>query len=586
MHNREVERIIETAERICRLGEVVAGDDKEEKVLEIIRATAERSDFSLELKPVHVMSWREKFSSLEVWYDSHKLDIPCLALPYSPSGVVEAPLIFVGTGTEKDYEKVVVEDKIALVEWYKEELDDVKIQYLKACEHGAAAVVVYDAYEGGKLRRIVVTGVYDYRFTQALPPPVPIVSIAREDGLRLVDMLRKGIELKARLEVHTEVRHDAVGYNAIMRIGDGEEKVIVSAHHDHWLEGAVDNCLGLALLLWLMREKWHDLRRELWLVSFTAEESGAPNYAPWYWAYGSRMFLKDLKELIDEILVNINVDVVYGHRVGIDAAGPELVKAVERILGMRNLSHIVYYCEPMLHYYDSFSFLREGISTITLTGLPHFMSLYHTNQDKIGVVNYDMVRAYASVLKVLVKSFCSADADLCYEWLMKTLRAMALNMGHDKLLKRILSINHPSRYSLESLRRFRRRVNTQLIRLVCEGDYSSFDSEFKLCMVPLYLIVKDYRKLLRALRSLEMEAKDKALKILESIPPARTFPGEEVPYIAFNVKGIRDMIVKGRIHEAKEELKRVVDKAKGVIHSELQKLDEQMYIIIRETLSE
>jgi len=344
-------------------GDVVAGSREEAEAAERIRGVLEGLGLSTGVYRFECMSWGERHAEL----DAPGAPVRAVALPYTPSGDVEAELVYAGEGLEeRDWEGVNAEDRVVLLKWFGK-LDEAVWQYIEAVRHGAAAVILYDPYPG-RVRRMVMSLSTDYRFGGGTPPYVPALSVSFEAGMRLLRVARRG----GRVRVYTEtsVRHGAE--SRVVYAGD-MEGVVVTAHMDKWLTGFSDNSLGVALVL----EAAERLRDAASYVIFGAEESGAPGYSPWYWIWGSRSFVSWLgrRGLIESLGPVVNLDVLGGPRVHVSASGPGYRRGLEDTLG----GGYTYGWDEAI--YDSYSFTLAGLPAATLNTYDHVQPVYHTDLD-------------------------------------------------------------------------------------------------------------------------------------------------------------------------------------------------------------
>lgn len=124
-------------------------------------------------------------------------------------------------------------------------------------------------------RRIVVTGDYGFRFDSA-PTPLPVASFENIDYL---------IGKRVRLEINTSGR---VTYSySLVAFNSFENTPMISAHWDHWLVGATDNCAGVeASVLAFLELVAEEVPVALGL--FTAEEGWLP-ISPLYTGRGGHI---------------------------------------------------------------------------------------------------------------------------------------------------------------------------------------------------------------------------------------------------------------------------------------------------------
>jgi len=310
--------------------------------------------------------------------------VPARAIPLSPNAVVEGRCVYVGTRLrESEYSDLDVCGKIVVSDWSTHDLDDLKYQYIAAVNAGAIAFVVIEPYLDDGFRRIVVTYSKDYNFAVGEAPPVPVVVVPKIWGLKLVERLRSGSSVKMRIDTSVEVKH-GIGYNIVVDIGGRveSEEILVCAHHDHWFTGYCDNVVGLATLLWLVKKlvkSRYTPRRSIKVVSFTAEELGRPRFAPWYWIYGSYVYVhRHVGELVSKCIGVLCIDAFVTQPLEFYVT-PDYQPLVGKVLS--RYDWLRYEVLPPSIYYDSLNLHVVGIGGVTVSSLDALMKFYHTNYD-------------------------------------------------------------------------------------------------------------------------------------------------------------------------------------------------------------
>ncbi len=534
----------EKLNEIVSHGEIVAGSPKEKAIVDYLKSEFEELGLDVELQVVPVLNWSDEGVFLEVITSKgNSFTIPAVALPYSPPMYVEADLVYGGTGLKGELENIDVEGKIVLLEWFKEELDDVDHQYFLAVKKGAIGVIVYDAYPGYLLRRIVVSFARDYRFSYASPPPIPIVSISREDGLLLKKLIESGY-LKATLEVNTKVNTDSRGYNVIATIeGKSEEEVIIGAHHDRWFEGAADNAVGIVILLLLakiIRDRDLPLRT-LKFISFTAEESGAPGFSPWYWIHGSRYYLRKRFEKgeLDNIYAFLSTDVLGRKRLILSIAGYELQSLLENIASSFSVEY-----EFITSYSDCFSFSMYGIPALCIHTIPHYMKYYHTNRDIPENIDPNIVNNAFNILLRAIRTLAYEHTPLNYLSYLNYIEHRLLKIDHKLLNNLFIKFKKLIlKETDENKIRIAFSILNTLLYLPClEGFYDDTFKPFTTLFLPQLEIWKDISLLKDAIACVKRGEFNKAKEMLSKIPPTRIVPGYEVRLPSINTKSLLKMI--------------------------------------------
>lgn len=512
-------------------GDIVAGSREEAEAAERIRGAFEELGLDAEVYRFECMSWAEKHVELE----AGGTQVRAVALPYTPSGDVEARLVYAGEGLEEQaWERLGAEDKVVLLKWFGK-LDEAVWQYIEAVRHGAAGVILYDPYPG-RVRRMVMALSTDYRFGGGTPPYVPAISVSFEDGMRLLRLARRGA--KVRMYTETSVRHGAV--SGVVYAGNLEE-VVVTAHMDKWLTGFSDNSLGVALVL----EAAERLGGDAGYIVFGAEESGAPGYSPWYWIWGSRSFVSWLERrgLVDTLGPVVNLDVLGGPRVHVSASGPGYRKGLEETLG----DGYTYGWDEAI--YDSFSFTLAGLPAATLNTYDYVQPVYHTDLDLDVYTVWEGVGYALSAVEEIASRFSRERWGMIeYGELVETLRRRVEEFSWAPESREVLRLLDGLKVCCEEeARRFRRMLAAPIYRGRYETTYRDFEYS--------------YPYILEAARDLSAQAAE-----LRRIPGVeRILPSVEKPFYGRHPVGMA-------VRESEEALRSIARQALGELAEALREL--------------
>ncbi len=354
--------------------EIITGTSDEHNVaMELKNLFQEHGADQVFLEHINVMSWYEKECFLEIGDQV----IRCFSLPYTLTDDIEAPIVFANYYGERISLESDPHGKVVVIP-FPPDPDDAKFVMLRLYDAGALAVIFYDVLPG-RYRRIVVTGVEGFPFNYGAPPPIPVISITKEDYLKL--FMRRTSHI--RIFVKTRVDHGRYGYNVIaIYNGSKDYEIIYSVHHDHWFTGFSDDLIGLEIILKFSKKlgRLNNRKYTTILASFTAEESGAPGYSGWYWIWGSRKYLENrsIKSDLDNILMNICLDTLFTSKVHV-AFNIFLQDIVKELVNRGAVDSSL--LENEQPYFDSFSFTLHGIPSITLHTFHELRVNYHTNLD-------------------------------------------------------------------------------------------------------------------------------------------------------------------------------------------------------------
>ncbi|AFA40409.1 putative aminopeptidase, Iap family [Pyrobaculum oguniense TE7] len=314
--------------------DLTAGSPREREFLHWLLTFLDTPSVWFHLSPVEVMAWEEAETRLEVG----DVALPGLALPYSRPASVEGRLVPV------DGE---VEGNIAVAK-FPEDVDDAKYLVLEAARRGAQAVL----FTGRPQRRIAISGEPGFKLDSA-PAPIPAASFEDLQG-----HIGKRARLVIDVNMQTTYSYNLVAFNSL------DNTPMISAHWDHWLVGAADNCAGVEAAVLAFSELVAD-DVPIALGLFTAEEGVAPHLPSFYWAWGSLNYFKRWQPTL---LVNIDV---------VGAGTP-------RIYAMPYLHRYLTGLGPVedpIPYFDSVHLERWGLPSVTISSLRDAWGIYHSPLD-------------------------------------------------------------------------------------------------------------------------------------------------------------------------------------------------------------
>lgn len=343
------------------------------------------------------------------------LRVISFAMAPSTSGPLTAPLVDGAEGREEDFDRLggKARGAIALVRSKPmRSFDDLFAEYLAgpgmvraAARNGVAAILFVSTRPRGLLYRHTIT------FDGTLVP-IPMVQVAREDGLRLARLLEKGRDLRVTLDVENRIGGPWKPQNVLADIRGSErpdEIVLLGAHLDSWElgTGALDNGVNCALVVEVARAIAAGPRpkRTVRFVLFTGEETGL---------LGSRGYVAAHEAEMDRHVAALIHDIGDGKVVGYFTNGrPELRPALGKALapvagwGSAGLND-----EAILGT-DNFDFLLEGVpNLIANQETEKYLPEYHAESDTFDKVDLAQARRNAAVAAVAVTGIANAPARL------------------------------------------------------------------------------------------------------------------------------------------------------------------------------
>lgn len=285
------------------------GSDAEHQGAQYIYDTLKGLGIDAEMLPFE--STRFQFNDASIEYEGQPREIKpyaCLSVPTGLAGIT-GRLIDLEDGTKRFYETHDVRGKIALIET-KEDFEDGTIigsfQMYEAEKHGAAAIILYTneyIYSDKTIRATYST----------FPINVPVVTICSSDAALLKEEMSRNEGFGITLMVDTDFAlNGGTSYEVIGEIkGKTDERIIYSAHLDHFFQGVQDNVTAVATLLGIakgMKEAGYKPNRTITFVFSGSHEIGrldsaAPDLL------GPYMLLKKLKpQWAGKIIADINFE--------------------------------------------------------------------------------------------------------------------------------------------------------------------------------------------------------------------------------------------------------------------------------------
>ncbi|MEX2334337.1 MAG: M28 family peptidase, partial [Pseudohongiella sp.] len=176
-----------------------------------------------------------------------------LAPSQIPDGILEAPMIYVGTARPAELAHMDVSGKIAI--------QHITPQAHLVFERAAAVPRAQDLMERGA---VAVLNIIDQPGNEMARDLAncggPCFNIGGRDGVFLANVLDAAAnngdegQLRARLSLQAQEHSGLTGHNVIAVIpGASDETIVLNAHLDAWYDGAGDNGDGVAVMMALAR---------------------------------------------------------------------------------------------------------------------------------------------------------------------------------------------------------------------------------------------------------------------------------------------------------------------------------------------
>lgn len=348
------------------------------------------SNVRLEAVPVP-LRWEEGETRIEVVEpSSFPLRAASSALSPAIPAAIEVEVVDGGSGKQGSISRQAdrFRGKVPLVE-----LNEVRSFDDVAAEQRDAMVAIGEAERAGALAVLFVSTRPHrllYRHVNNVAgrlDGIPSALIAREDGLRLLRILRGGERVRVRIAMPNLIGGAYQTANVVGEIRGvdiGDEIVLVGAHLDSWDmgTGCLDNAANVALVMHLARSilaAGAAPRRTLRFVLFGGEELGL---------FGSRAYVERHRAELDRHVASIVHDMGAGPLAGYSVGGREqLLPKIEEILGTEGPAGEYRHTREAFFLSDNFTFFLHGIpSLFAVQDTSAFYLSYHSEADTLDKV--------------------------------------------------------------------------------------------------------------------------------------------------------------------------------------------------------
>ena len=322
------------------------------------------------------------------------------------------PVAYVGMGTAPEFAqagdvagKVVLVNSKVLATW-----DDLFGEYERA-------PAVIDLAVQGKAKAIAFMATREhgilYRHINSVAGEIdriPQVMVAREDGERMVRLLKAGDPVWVDLTIPNRIGGPIKSWNVVGEIRGREkpdEFVVLSAHLDSWElgTGALDNGCNAALVVDALRAiKASGLRprRTIRFILFSGEEEGM---------IGSRAYAAAHRSELDKAAGVVVFDAGTGKTTGFSVGGrKDVIEAASGMvapLEQFGANKILPTAETGTDHYD---FMLEGVPTFVADQeTANYLENYHATTDTFDKVDFAQLKKH--VAEAVTLSFALANAE-------------------------------------------------------------------------------------------------------------------------------------------------------------------------------
>ena len=277
------------------LGYRTAGSAAERETGELLLKEMERIGLKdVRKERIRLDSWEFRKGIMRFWDEDglcHQFQLGAYQTEFHTNGFQKYPVVYVGKGTEKDYEGLDVSGCLVLVEMNQREEWWINFPVYQAHLKGAAAVLAVQ--EGG----------YGEISSHALnaqdiagPADAPAFSISQADAAVLKKAFSAAGErgeqcIFAELDAESYVRRDQEAFNIVGTIPGKhpEEMILLSAHYDSYFSGFQDDNAAVAMMLGIaagLVKIGYQPERTLVVCVMAGEEWGCVN-SKYDWSVGA-----------------------------------------------------------------------------------------------------------------------------------------------------------------------------------------------------------------------------------------------------------------------------------------------------------
>jgi aminopeptidase YwaD len=343
------------------IGIRAAGTDGERQAANYLRDRLAEYGYDASLQPFPIDSFMDVNSEVDVLSPDQRA-IDASALGGSTSGVIEARLVSAGLGYPQQFPTGTA-GSIVLIERGEITFSE---KVANATTAGAAGLLIYNNQSSGFIGQL------------GDESRIPAASIAREDGLALLDLISSG-GATARLTVETQTA-TAESNNVIGRPPDRPCRIVIGGHYDSVPAGpgANDNASGTGVVIEMARAMAADgVFDDACFVIFGSEEIGL---------LGSAHFVGSLpsgeREAVEAML---NFDMLaVGDRWPF-AGSPGVISVASQEADERSIPHTLEASLPENAASDHASFVQAGIPAMIFNCFCD--PAWHTSGDTFDRIN-------------------------------------------------------------------------------------------------------------------------------------------------------------------------------------------------------
>jgi aminopeptidase YwaD len=391
--NHMTKLCVETTERSV-------GSEGNKNATDYFRETLQSFGWSIELQEFEAIDWSSGVAELQINDELFEVFVSPYSLGFQGTAQLQSVL------TISELEKGTFKEKFLLLhgELAKEQLMPKNFVFYNPEEHqriiaaleqaGPAAILCVTGRNAG-----LAGGVYPFPLIEDGDFDIPSVYMTEEEGARIISFIGQN----GTLTIPSE-RIPSNGCNVVGTKGKaGGKRVVITAHIDSkkGTPGAIDNATGVTILL-LLSEMLKDYQgnNQIEIVALNGED--------YYAVSGQMTYISKNYGLFDNILLNINIDGA-GYEKGkstfsfFDLSEEQKKKLINAFDNSSNIKEGIQW-----HQGDHSIFLQYGVPAVAVssewfTENTESQNITHTENDNIGIVDFEKVIEIAEVIKRIIE---------------------------------------------------------------------------------------------------------------------------------------------------------------------------------------
>ena len=326
-------------------------------------------------------------------------------------GPKEFPMMYLGKGTETDYQGKDVRDKLVLVEINQRDEWWINYPVYQAHLKGAAALIAVQSGGYGEIDDEALNA-QDI----AGPEDAPAFSISRKDAAGLLELLRDQEEITVTFDAESRVTRNCTTYNIVGRIPGKhpDRMVLLSAHYDSYFDGFQDDNTAVALMFGIakaLRDSGFQPNNTIVICAMASEEWGVVD-SNFDWSTGAyEQIFTAHPEWVGKVIADLNFELpalAHGTRARIRSCYEYVSFLEEYLADLPNLT-IAYPEEtavtsPIETWSDDFSMAIAGVPSMVndFTGGSFMETHYHSQFDNDEFYDEQVYRLHHELFALLI----------------------------------------------------------------------------------------------------------------------------------------------------------------------------------------